>query len=196
MKEDDEDGRRYMRKCSTCGATAGTDAEVVTGFHPGDFMLSAVVADALYQNLPPRPTTVPTAVKGRRLLVFSDNRQDAGQFAHSLHRTSEEIQLRWAVMKAFTTSDAERLTLKGLRDKVMIEIGKARCFLDKKGDVIDNTDDLESYVCGRIGAEFCLPTGRRNSLEALGLIRVSYQRDALQQAAEKLALYLPAELQA
>ena len=31
------------------------------------------------------------------MLVFSDNRQDAGQFAHSLQRTSEEILLRWAV---------------------------------------------------------------------------------------------------
>lgn len=76
--------------------TAGTDAEVVTGFHPGDFMFSTVVSDALYQRLPERPTKAVSSGGGRRLLVFSDNRQDAGQFAHSLQRTSEEILLRWA----------------------------------------------------------------------------------------------------
>lgn len=194
MKEDDEDGRRYMRKCIACGATAGTDAEVVMGFHPGDFMLSAVVADALYQNLPPRPTDRPTAGKGRRLLVFSDNRQDAGQFAHSLQRTSEEIHLRWAVMKAFG-QDAGKVTLTGLRDEVVNVLGDARFFLGSDGKVIQMQEDMESFVCGRLAAEFCLPTGRRNSLEALGLVRVSYQRAALQQAAETLMPHLPAELQ-
>src|SRR5207244_1107300 len=49
--DDDGDGR-YLRKCPACGGTAGTDAEVVTGFHPGDVALSAVVTDALYPRLP------------------------------------------------------------------------------------------------------------------------------------------------
>ena len=158
-------------KCPCCGATAGTDIEVVTGFHPGDFMLSAVVTDALYQNLPARAGDELKVGCGRKLLVFSDNRQDAGQFAYTLQRTSEDILLRWAVMKVFSESD-ERQTLRRLRDNVTANLGGVMNFLDKDGKVFESRDDFEDFVCGRLAAEFCLPTGRRNSLEALGLVRV------------------------
>lgn len=193
LKPDDEDGKLYMRKCVACGATAGTSAEVVTGLHPGDFMLSAVVADTLYQNLPSRPTGKPTPGRGRRLLAFSDNRQDAGQFAHSIQRTSEEIHLRWAAMKAFDRNEG-RMNLRALRDGVSSVLGNARCFQDEYGDIFSGEGDLDPFICGKLAAEFCLPTGRRNSLEALGLVRVTYERNALQQAAESLCPHLPEEL--
>jgi DEAD/DEAH box helicase len=67
--DDNADGR-YLRKCPACGGTAGTDAEVVTGFHPGNFALSAVVTDALYQSLPEKVETWHTPGGGRRLLAF------------------------------------------------------------------------------------------------------------------------------
>jgi ATP-dependent helicase YprA (DUF1998 family) len=190
LAEDADDGRRYLRKCPCCGGTAGTDAEVVTGFHPGDFMLSAVATDTLYQNLPSRPTDALTPGGGRRLLVFSDNRQDAGQFAHSLQRTSEEIMLRWAIMRVFQ-DDAGRQTLNSLRDNVSNVLKRAISFFDDAGDVYDVATDFENFVCGKIAAEFCLPTGRRNSLEAIGLVRVGYDPTRLQQAAHLLAKTLP-----
>jgi hypothetical protein len=190
LKQDDDDGRRYLRKCVRCGGTAGTDAEVVTGFHPGDFMLSAVVSDALYQRLPIRPANGSTPGDGRRLLVFSDNRQDAGQFAHSLHRTSEEILLRWAMMRVFE-DDAGRQSISTLRDCVSNLLSGAICFFDSAGDVYQTATEFEAFLCGRIAAEFCLPTGRRNSLEALGLVRVSYDHQRLRQAAELLRPALP-----
>jgi hypothetical protein len=71
LQVDPDTGKRVLMKCPCCGATAGTDIEVVTGFHPGDFMLSAVVTDALYQNLPPRPGDELKVGCGRKLLVFS-----------------------------------------------------------------------------------------------------------------------------
>ena len=193
LREDADDGRRYLRKCPSCGGTAGTDAEVVTGFHPGDFMLSAVVTDALYQNLPPRPSAEPTPGDNRRLLVFSDNRQDAGQFAHSLQRTSEEIMLRGAMMKVFSDSGG-RQTLNSLRDNVSNLLERAVCYFDEAGEVYSVTTDFENFICGKIAAEFCLPTGRRNSLEALGLVRVGYDPVSLQRAGQLLAQNLPDSL--
>ncbi len=193
LTQDDDDGRRYLRKCVCCGGTAGTDAEVVTGFHPGDFMLSAVVSDALYQRLPARPTTSSTPGEGRRLLVFSDNRQDAGQFAHSLQRTSEEILLRWAIMKVFGDG-AGRQTIGTLRDGVSNLLSGAISFFDSAGEVFQTATDFEAFLCGKIAAEFCLPTGRRNSLEALGLVRVGYDPTRLKQAADFLRPVLPEPL--
>jgi len=189
----DPDGNRYVRKCLCCGGTAGTDAEVVTGFHPGDFMLSAVVTDTLYQNLLPRPTREPSPGEGRRLLVFSDNRQDAGQFAHSLQRTSQEILLRWAIMRVFRDGSGKQ-TLPSLRDNISALLSQAISFFDEAGQVYDVAADFENFLCGKTAAEFCLPTGRRNSLEALGLVRVSYDATRLNQASQLMSTVLPAEL--
>ena len=193
LTRDDDDNRRYLRKCPSCGGTAGTDAEVVTGFHPGDFMLSTVISDALYQKLPERPTKVPSPGGGRRLLVFSDNRQDAGQFAHSLQRTSEEILLRWAVMRVFKDEGGCQ-SFTTLRDSVVNLLGATPAFNDADGEIIQSATDLTPFICGKIAAEFCLPGGRRNSLEALGLVRVGYDEKLLKQAAELFAPKLPAEL--
>ena len=81
LAADEEAGGRYLRKCPACGGTAGTDAEIVTGFHPGNFALSAVVTDSLYQTLREKAGEWQTPGRGRRLLAFSDNRQDAAFFA-------------------------------------------------------------------------------------------------------------------
>jgi ATP-dependent helicase YprA (DUF1998 family) len=193
LRQDPDTDKRVLMKCPCCGATAGTDIEVVTGFHPGDFMLSAVVTDALYQNLPARAGEELKVGCGRKLLVFSDNRQDAGQFAHTLQRTSEDILLRWAVMKVFSESD-ERQTLRRLRDNVTANLGGVMNFLDKDGKVFEARDDFEDFVCGRLAAEFCLPTGRRNSLEALGLVRVSYDSARLALATQAFGPRLPEKL--
>jgi predicted nucleic acid-binding Zn-ribbon protein len=191
----DSDGNRYVRKCFCCGGTAGTNAEVVTGFHPGDFMLSAVVTDTLYQKLLPRKTNQPSPGEGRRLLAFSDNRQDAGQFAHSLQRTSEEILLRWAIMRVFRDGDGKQ-TLTSLRDNISGNLSQTIAFFDEAGQVYDVATDFENFLCGKIASEFCLPTGRRNSLEALGLVRVGYDATKLKQAADLLSVHLPPELKA
>lgn len=193
VKPDPDTGKSVIMKCPCCGGTAGTDLEVVTGFHPGDFMLSAVVSDMLYQNLPASAGREREVGGGRRLLVFSDNRQDAGQFAHTLQRTSEDILLRRAIMRVFDETD-DRQTLRRLRNNVFDLLSFPRAFLDSEGKVFDGDDDFEDFLDGRIAAEFCLPTGRRNSLEALGLVRVSYESERLKQAAAGFAPCLPEAL--
>lgn len=188
----DDDGGRFLRKCPCCGGTAGTQQEIVTPFHPGDFLFSAVVTDAVYQRLPAKMQSDPGNPAGRRLLVFSDNRQDAGQFAHSLHRTSEEIMLRWAVLRAL---DGEgRKGLSALAADVTNGLGSQPCLTNADGEPITSEAELTPVLAGRIAAEFCLPGGRRTSLEALGLVRVRYDSSAMKKAVERFAPCLPVEL--
>lgn len=194
LQTDPDTGRRLLMKCPCCGGTSSTDVEVVTGFHPGDFMLSAVMTDALYQNLPARSGPHDGQVgEGRKLLVFSDNRQDAAQFAYTLHRTSEDILLRSAMMRVFDQTD-DHQTLRRLRENVPLHLPEPITFLDADGEVFETMDDFTDFLCGRIAAEFCLPTGRRNSLEALGLVRVSHDANKLKAAGVKLEASLPEAL--
>ena len=192
--KEDEEGRNYLRKCPSCGATAGTDAEIVTGFHPGDHALSAVVTDALYQQMPPQPGRADLPGEGRRLLAFSDNRQDAAFFAPYLQQTNQNILLRWAALKVFE-DNPEPQSLETLTSNVHHYLSYAPTFVDSGGSVFDNPQDLKNYIRGKLLAEFCLPTGRRFSLEALGLIHVGYDQKALLQAADELRDLLPPEVQ-
>ncbi len=187
---DDDSGYRFLRKCPACGGTAGTDAEIVTGFHPGDFALSAVVTDALYQNLPEKQDAWNTPGRGRRLLAFSDNRQDAAFFAPYLQRTNQEIRIRWAIMRVFNEGAGGQRTNR-LTSNVHEWLSGARTFVDRDGKVFGNDDDFQDYLRGKIAAEFCLPTGRRTSLEALGLVRVSLDKEKLSQAAIAFRPSLP-----
>ncbi|MCI0626214.1 MAG: DEAD/DEAH box helicase [Acidobacteria bacterium] len=193
LHDDGEGSGRLLRKCPACGGTAGTDAEVVTGFHPGSFALSAVVGDALYQRLPARQANQELAGKGRRLLAFSDNRQDAAFFAPYLQRTSQDILLRWAMMRAFDEAAGSQ-TLASLTDNVHHLLSRAISFVDEAGEIFDVAEDFANFLRGKIAAEFCLPTGRRTSLEALGLVRVTYDSARLSQAATLVTPALPQAL--
>lgn len=193
LSADADGGGRYLRKCPACGGTAGTDAEVVTGFHPGNFALSAVVTDALYQRLPEKPEAWQTPGRGRRLLAFSDNRQDAAFFAPYLQRTNQDILLRWAVMRAFDESPGGQ-RLNRLTSNVHDLLSATRSFVDRDGEIFDNDDDFHDFLRGKLAAEFCLPTGRRTSLEALGLVRVSLDNDKLTRAAQAFSQSLSVAL--
>lgn len=190
----DEDGDgHYLRKCPACGGTAGTDAEIVTGFHPGNFALSAVVTDSLYQQLPEKAGARNTPGRGRRLLAFSDNRQDAAFFAPYLQRTNQDILLRWAIMKAFDeNSSGQRLN--SLTTNVHDLLSGTRSFVDRDGEIFGNDEDFQNFLRGKLAAEFCLPTGRRTSLEALGLVQVTFDKEKLARATELLRTVLPTEL--
>jgi superfamily II DNA or RNA helicase len=194
LSKDDESGNRYLRKCPACGGTAGTDAEVVTGFHPGGFALSTVIADALYQQLPPGPTAFSLPGRGTRLLVFSDNRQDAAFFAPYFQRTNQDILLRWATMRSFTETPG-RQTLNSLADNVHSLLSQGMSFVDAAGEVFDVSEDFGNFLRGRLAAEFCLPVGRRTSLEALGLVRTTFDATKLPRATEQFAECLPVSLQ-
>lgn len=193
VQDREEEGSSYLRKCPSCGATAGTDAEIITGFHPGDHALSAVVTDALYQQLPGANAAAGMPGAGRRLLTFSDNRQDAAFFAPYLQRTNQNILLRWAIMRSFADS-SDPQSVETLTSNVHHFLSNAPTFADSAGEVFDNQQDFKNYLRGKLLAEFCLPTGRRFSLEALGLVHVGYDEARVALVVKDLAPLLPPAL--
>jgi hypothetical protein len=52
MQDDEEEGRSYVKRCSSCRSPAGRYPEPISSVHPGDDALSAVVAQELLEKLP------------------------------------------------------------------------------------------------------------------------------------------------
>lgn len=176
-REDEEEHKSYVHKCPACGGTpGGAQAEIVTHMHPGNEALGSVVVQKVLDNLPARTDSYePLPLNGRNLLTFSDNRQNAAFFAPYFERTAGDLALRTAIIQVINKSD-ESMDLEFLAEEVhkyWRKLGQP-VMLDSRGGIRDTQAKMRDILLGKIAAEFCTPSGRRNSLEALGLIHVSY----------------------
>src|SRR5690606_24788708 len=82
------DAPSKVTHCQSCGSRDRN--EIITPFHPGDQALSATICEVLYAHLPTSKEVHSRTKKpgrGRNLLVFSDNRQDAAFFAPNFQRS-------------------------------------------------------------------------------------------------------------
>jgi len=168
----DADRDALMSTCPSCGSR--DRFEIVTPFHPGDEAMSEVVAEVLYSHLPAnKPDGWKLPGKGKSLLVFSDNRQDAAFFAPSFQRRHEELVIRWAIMQVLRANPQSTLSLEMLVGELLKRPEIRRGILDR--DALQPTSaDLSMLIRAKVLAEFCSPGGARNSLEDLGLVRVTY----------------------
>jgi hypothetical protein len=168
----------YMVVCPSCGSKDHR-SEIVTPFHPGDQAVTEVLAEIFYPFLPEAKVSDQTQPgrlpgRGRKLLVFSDNRQDAAQFAPSFQDRHEEILLRWAVIRTLRQEGGGPL---GIRALVAALAGMRELrfgLTDDEGKLPRDNVDLTNIILGRVLAEFCSPGGMRSSLEGIGLVRVGY----------------------
>jgi hypothetical protein len=184
IERDDDDGRFYVGRCPACGYRARGTPEVLTRLSPGDHAMSAVVAQETLEALPVRETDGRARpLEGRRLLVFSDNRQDAAFFAPYFERTSLELAVRGGVHAACAESRSAR-TLNAVVRGTQEHLGNGDPgAVQLYGvDGVSALDDIEveKLLRGLIVAEFCLPGGRRTSLEALGLVAPGYDPEKLE----------------
>ena len=198
-QQDEQERAHYVKKCPACGGSAsGAEAEIVTKMHPGNEALGSVVAQRVLEALPPGliDNYDPRPGLGRNLLTFSDNRQDAAFFAPYFERTSSDVALRSAI----------RNVLKG-RDGVVSgpqlarhiyqywqSDGQLPVLMDANGDIVSDAQDATEILLGRLAAEFCTPGGRRNSVEALGVVNVTYEESKLLALKRKVAAILPTGL--
>jgi hypothetical protein len=195
-EKDDVERARYVKRCPACGGRAtGADAEVVTRMHPGNEALGAVVAQRVLEALPvglvdhsdPRPSF------GRTLLTFSDNRQDAAFFAPYFERTAANVALRAAV-RAVLTESLSSLSLPQLTERVFDfwqRDGGQPLLLNEFGDIRIDKQDIARLLLGSLGYEFCTPSGRRNSLEGLGVALVTYDENRLKGLYQHVRTYWP-----
>ncbi|NEV62345.1 DEAD/DEAH box helicase [Thiorhodococcus minor] len=193
--EDTEERTHYVTRCPACGGrSSGSEAEIITRMHPGNEALASVVVQQVLEALPARkdPDGDPLPMDGRSLLTFSDNRQNAAFFAPYFERTAGELALRSAIYHALANDD-EPLDLQLLFEEVF-KTWKRRgqpVLIDENGELRTSMQGMRDRLMGRIAAEFCTPGGRRNSLEALGLVRVSWDKTGYRRLLKEITPRIP-----
>jgi hypothetical protein len=163
LKKDQE-----PKKCIHCGARS-THA-IIFRFLTGQDAPVSVLATALYQLLPTStdPDTADLPGKGRKLLVFSDSRQDAAFFAPYMERTYNQVLHRRLVLQALLSDKdglAGQLRLQDAVSGVLNVANKAGMFAQKQGRV-----ERLLYAKTWLMQEL-ISLDRRLSLEGLGLLQ-------------------------
>jgi ATP-dependent helicase YprA (DUF1998 family) len=158
--------------CQSCGSR--DSSEIITPFHPGDQAFSTTICEVLYTHLPTskdKDNRHRLPGHGRNLLVFSDNRQDAGFFAPNYQRSHEDLMVRRAIVhrlaQGATKLDAIASDLTA--DKYLLKRG-----MTNRDGKPASRNELEQILKGKVFAEFCTPGGSRTSLEDLALVSVDY----------------------
>lgn len=195
-EKDDLERAQYVKRCPACGGrSTGADAEVVTRMHPGNEALGAVVTQRVLEALPPGLVdhSDPRPSFGRSLLTFSDNRQDAAFFAPYFERTSANVALRAAVRQALSEA-SNAMSLPQLAERVF-ELwrrdGGQPLLLNAAGAICTDKQDIAQLLQGALGYEFCTPSGRRNSLESLGVALVTYDEAKLKVLYQQVKQFWP-----
>jgi ATP-dependent helicase YprA (DUF1998 family) len=196
VSSDDPDEPPYVRSCLQCGHTPLDGSEAVAPIHPGDDALAAAVAQRLLEALPGLSGTRRPA-EGRKLLVFSDNRQDAAFFAPFFERAATDQAIRNALVEVVANGP---VGIEQSGSKIWRRLNDSdddwACFprFDQRaaGAMEEISEaDARVQVLGRVLFEFCLPRPSRETLESLGLVSVQYDKVALRNVAEGLAGQLP-----
>lgn len=159
-------------KCGSCGRQA---ADLVRPFSTGNDAAAAVLATALYQEIPPafdQAQGLPG--EGRKLLLFSDSRQAASFFASYLETSFDTIRRRSLVLSALPTSIAGEAGPAFVED-VITDVAKAglRHQLFNRRDSRQKREE----AAGLWVMQELLSIDDRQSLEGLGQISVRLARD-------------------
>lgn len=157
-----------LNKCFSCGGK-----ETITPVRADAAAAQAVVADAFYRCLP--AATSPPAKRealdypgqGRKLLAFADSRQSAAYFAPYLQNSNREQLMRRLIHDGLLRAEAEleEVNAKSLVSFMLRKAEDARLFPIAWDSGKGREECLRAIV-----REFCLPFGRRQSLEALALV--------------------------
>lgn len=190
MVDNADERRTYVKKCVSCGQKGGRYAEPLTLINPGDDALASVAAQALMEALPePSGRSSDAPMKGRNLLVFADNRQDAAFFAPFFERTSRDQALRAAIVRSLTRAGDEMLDLESLKDGVWRELRQEGFQLyDRRNPEPLSSSSAKDRLMALIASELC-SGALRLSLETLGLMEVHYKGE--DQIAQYVASAMP-----
>ena len=190
-----DDRRPRLKACLACGESGGRYHEPISGLHPGDDAYAAVATQQLVEALPRQAADGETLpMEGRRVIVFSDNRQDAAFFAPFFERTSRDGAIRAAIVKVLAGED-EPLALVDLRDEALKHLrgrGKRAFDVLEPGSITPLTaKQTKDKLLNWVAAEFCRSGGLRSALETLGLVYVDYDPKAIAVVARELSAAYP-----
>ncbi len=156
------------RRCIKC--SAHSNSPVVFRFLTGQDAPVSVLATALYQQLPASvdPNAHDLPGQGRKLLVFSDSRQDAAFFAPYLERTYNQVLHRRLILHALLNDPDGRMGYLRLQDvvsRLLKQAEEAGIFTQRK-----SRDEQRRTIFTWLMQEL-VTLGRRLSLEGMGLLQ-------------------------
>jgi len=159
-----------IKQCVSCGSR--NNQGIVLPFLTGQDAPVSVLATSLYQNLPPADDEEMQFLpgQGRKLLVFSDSRQDAAFFAPYLERTYHQILRRRLILQTLEEDQDAKdgdLRMEDMVSRVRKRAERCGLFLPT-----DSRDKRNSTVYKWLMQEF-VALDRRISLEGLGLMQFS-----------------------
>jgi len=158
-------------RCGTCGSRG----EIIREISVGQDAPVSVLATALYQALPAQESGVEEWLpgQGRKLLVFSDSRQNAAFFAPYLAQTYQKILWRRLILQTVLGDEDGRegtLRLSDLTRRLLKRAEEAGLFDEKESldarKIIVNTHLMRELA----GVE------NRISLEGLGLLELKLMK--------------------
>ena len=159
-------------KCGSCGRQA---ADLVRPFSTGNDAAAAVLATALYQEVPPAADQAQGLPgEGRKLLLFSDSRQAASFFASYLESSFDTIRRRSLVLSALPNA-VEAEGGPAFVEDVIADVAKAGA----QHQLFNRRDSRQARerAAGLWVMQEVLSIDDRQSLEGLGQISVRLARD-------------------
>ncbi|WP_199321862.1 Zn-binding domain-containing protein [Leptolyngbya sp. FACHB-321] len=198
----------YLTRCPACAAGRAQTAAIGRFVSYTDAPLE-VMLDSLFELLP-EPGQASAQATKRKLLTFSDGRQDAAFFASDFQRTHTETLYRQIVWQAFAAVHQDGVASINQIDEKLVdqflhlsiphpdrEADKHHCSYvanDENEEISLNLIDCKKRAQGRakelLLREFGLPSARRFSIEALGLLacHLEWHDPMLRQVAERFGL--------
>ena len=193
MTADEEEQAQYLNRCLACGYKPRRYAEPIAPIHPGDEAFSSVAIQELLEAMPERFPDADLPMKGRNVLTFSDNRQDAAFFAPFFERVSREQAVRAAIVKAVqneASCDIHNLTTSVRRT---LDCDGLRLYTGGIAGVRETGENERLRLKALIVAELTSGARLRNSLESYGLVFIDY--DHREAVARRVADALPEQHQ-
>lgn len=156
-----------LRRCLSCSGRS--NGPIVLRFVTGQDAPVSVIATALYQALPRTsdPDTASKVGEGRKLLSFSDSRQDAAFFAPYLDRTYSRAVQRRLIWAAVRQLDELAPRFEDLVTPVR-KAAEEALVLDEDEGTTRNNNHVRTWLMREI-----LAVDRRQSLDGVGLAEIT-----------------------
>lgn len=164
------------KRCLRCSSRS--NGSIIYRFLTGQDAPVSVLATALYQELPPAssPEMQDYPGQGRKLLVFSDSRQDAAYFAPYLERTYQQVLQRRLLLKTLLDDDAARegrLRVQDIAKTRLLDQAEAVSMFTQSQGYDERQRETATWIMQEL-----IATDRRLSLEGLGLLKFRLVRPA------------------